>query len=120
MDIILSRASNLGGHGSLMGQAARGRLANRPIRYGQIDLSDFSNAINITPIPEVNNDTHTLADNISNTLYSLISSCVAETSTHNGVTESVSQTERSVYAPHSRWDRLLQDPDDARVWKAIN
>ena len=66
IDITLSRASNLGSHGSLMSQAARGRLANRPIRYGQIDLSDFSNAINTTPIPQVNNDTHTLADNISN------------------------------------------------------
>ena len=42
MDIILSRAGNLGGHGSLMGQAARGRLANRSIKYGKIDLHVFS------------------------------------------------------------------------------
>ena len=120
MDIILSRAGNLGGHGSLMGQAARGRLANRPIKFGQIDLPAFSNTLNVTPIPEVITDTHTLADNISNTLYSLISSCVTETSTQNGLPESVSPSEHSVYTPRSRWDRLLQDPDDARVWKAIN
>ena len=45
LDIILSRASNLDGHGSLMGKVVQGRMANRPIGYGQIDLSKFANTI---------------------------------------------------------------------------
>ena len=120
MDIMLSRASNLGGHGSLMEKVVRGRMANRPIGYGQIDVSKLTNAINNIPIPDINNDAHAMADNISNTLYSLVSSCVTVNSEHSGVSGSVPPADRSDNALISRWDRLLQDPDDARVWKALN
>ena len=118
LEIMLSRASNLGGHGSLMGKVAPERMANRPIGYRQIDLSKFSDSIGSASTPEFNNNVNLMADNISNSLYNIVSSSRMSNSDHSNVSRSVAGTDASLTS--SRWERLLQDPDDTRVWKAIN
>ena len=115
---MLSRASNLGGHGSLMGKVVQERMANRPIGYRQIDLSKFSSAIGSVSTPEFNNDVNLMADNISNSLYNIVSSSKMSKSEHSDVSRSVAGADAPLSS--SIWDRLLQDPDDTRVWKAIN
>ena len=118
LEIMLSRASNLGGHGSLMGKVVQERMANRPIGYRQIDLSKFSSAIGSVSTPEFNNDVNLMADNISNSLYNIVSSSRMSKSEHSDVSRSVAGADAPLSC--SIWDRLLQDPDDTRVWKAIN
>ena len=118
LEIMLSRASNLGGHGSLMGKVVQERLANRPIGYRQIDLSKFSNAIGSASTPEFNNNVNQMADNISNSLYNIVSSSRMSKPEHSDVSRSVAGDDAPLTS--SRWDRLLQDPDDTRVWKALN
>ena len=85
LDNILSRACNLGGHGSLMGQVVLGRCGNRPLRFNDIDVSKFSNFIQNVPIPEnTNNDADSFASSISKILYDCPSYCTKTNSEHSG------------------------------------
>ena len=121
LDLLLTRAENLGGHGCLMGQKTQNRAANRPIRYEQIDVPAFSNIIRDISIP-INdiNDVNSLANGISETLYNCVKSCSNKTSVHSGVVGIRANAGNHPMSYHSRWEQLLNDPDDARVWKAIN
>ena len=86
MDYLLLRAGYLGGHGSLMGQAAQERMVNRSIRYHQINLEDFSNTINNMPIPNPPyNDVNLLAFEISESLYRCVNSCSINNTMNNNV-----------------------------------
>ena len=132
MDDILSRADNLGGHGSLMGQVVHERCINRSLRYKDIDISKFSDMIQNVPVPVNNdNDVHSLALNISKTLYDCASSCFKANSGNRGASNvrpniaEISNTDTldmagSIEHYQNKWDRLLNDPDDCRVWKAID
>ena len=113
MDCVLERANNLGGHGSMLGQAAHGRMVNRPVRYEHIDRDKFANAIDNITLPDFsNNDVNLLVYDISNSLYDCVNSCSNANSTHSG---SVGDNSNN-----TRWERLLNDRDDARVWKALD
>ena len=68
--------------------------------------------------PEFNNNVNLMADNISNSLYNIVSSSRTTNSDCSNVSRSVAGTDASLTS--SRWERLLQDPDDTRVWKALN
>ena len=127
LELLLSRAEHLGGHGSLTGRGgAQERMGNRPVRYEQIDVPIFLNKIRDIPIPiNYTNDVNELANNISKILYDCGSSCTIKNSVHSGVPGLRSNTNThlrsdSLIGYNSRWDQLLQDPDDARVWKALD
>ena len=75
-EIMLLRATNLGGHGSLMGQANHDRIGNRPIRYEQINVNEFSNNMTNLPMPNIDNtNVNTIVSDISNVLYEYASTC---------------------------------------------
>ena len=126
LDVLLTRANHLGGHGALLGQAKQERMANRPVRYEDVNVSLFVDRIGDIPIPTNNtNDVNLLADEISKTLYDFTSSCSSKYPVHNelvGVRSNANNISSPDNLPeyHSRWDRLLQDPDDSRVWKALD
>ena len=90
----------------------------------------------------VNIAAHTLASDISKTLYDCVSSCTIINPEHSGVSRSRNtaltgsnsvnindnafinnatlDSAGSVSHYRNRWERLLKDPDDARVWKALD
>ena len=105
----------MGGHGSLIGRVACEESVNRPIRYEQVDVSAFSDMIGNVPIPLIdNNDVNSIANNITESIYNCVRLCSSRNLTHS---QSNSNTQSSTY--HDKWDQLLNDPDDSRVWKAL-
>ena len=133
IDRILLRASCLGGHGALMGQHNHDYIGNRPIRFGQINLNEFSNTINNTPVPNIDySNINTMVSDISNMLYEYANNCrisdsnIASSSEYNtmpgmpNVNTVSDHNSASNLSNYSRWERLLRDPDDSRVWKAID
>ena len=121
LNCLLSRACNLGGHGSLMRQAAHVQLVNRPVGYSQINIDDFSNAIVTLPMPNMsNNDVNILATNLSESLYDCVKSC--RNNTHANHPRNMTNIDVSAGRLNHlhKWDQLLKDPNDARVWKAID
>ena len=72
LEIMLSRASNLGGHGSLMVKTAQVKLVNKPIKIKQIDQETFLNIIPNVTMPILSNDVNTLSTDISQTLYDCV------------------------------------------------
>ena len=120
LDNLMKRASVLGGHGSLMVKTAQVKLVNRPIKFKQIDQEKFLNIIPNVTMPILSNDVNTLSTDISQTLYDCVRSC----SNSSDVGCNVSETDNANLSPvksyHDRWDRLLNDPDDSRVWRALD
>ena len=118
INCISSRASNLGGHGSLMGQSVNAHIGNKPIRFNQIDVEIFSNKILNSPLPSLDNiDVNTIASDFADTLYNHVKS--SSLPSHN--VASALNINPSVYTSyHKKWDKLLHDPDDSRVWKALD
>ena len=118
MDSLLLRANNLGGHGSLMGQSAHVQIMNRPISFSQIDLHCFTNTIQNSPMLDTDNsDVNIMACDISKSLYEYVNSSRTN-ATSTQISSNSDTTSVSSYL--NRWERLLQDPDDARVWKALD
>ena len=123
---MLLRATNLGGHGSLMGQVSHDRIGNRPIRYEQINVNEFSNNMTNLPMPNIDNtNVNTIVSDISNVLYEYASSCrISESNfvssrVHNTFSEIPCQN--TTQPPNfNRWERILHDTDDSRVWKALD
>ena len=67
-------------------------------------------------IPIINNtDVIAFANDISESIYNCVRSCSSKTMSQN---RSNSNTQSNSY--HSRWDQLLHDPYDSRVWKALD
>ena len=99
------------------------QTVNKPIKYEQVDTSVFSNAIGNVPIPVIsNNDVNAIVNDISDTIYNCVKSCSSVDLARNrslGLsTNSIFNNQPKSY--HSKWDQLLNDPDDSRVWKALD
>ena len=120
LDLLLTRAENLGGHGSLMGQTARERTVNRPVRFDHVNTSVFSDMLRDITIPEVNNNIDLMANNISETIYNCVRSCSKTNSEQNELVGLMPTTDDLPRSYHSRWDQLLNDPDNSSVWKALD
>ena len=109
LDNILSRAALLGDHAALYGSAVSSSVARKPVKFTDIDRQVFVENIAISSIPTVAGDVNVFANNISNALYEC-----AESSR-------CTPAPRANHASNlGRWERLLEDADDARVWKAIS
>ena len=126
LDILSFRAEYLGGHAALMGHARQDRMVSRPVRYDQIDVADFSNMIRDMPIPlNEFNDISQLAGDISNTLYNCAKSCLKRDQLQSGPPRlnsapNIQGGSGTFTDYHSKWDQLLNDPDNSRVWKALD
>ena len=110
LDNVLARAALLGDHAVLYGSAARCDLARRPVRFSNIDKRMFADNIASMDVPRDVNDINVFAKGVSDTLY--------ECARKSRRTSEANVSQSDVY--FSRWERLLSDADDARVWKAIS
>ena len=113
LDDLARRASNLGGHASLMGCLGRNGLVNKPLKACNIDSNLFSALVanRTISVEEHGNSIDDFASRVSELLYRCaeMSFVPSEPITENG---------GIVY--NDRWERLLQDHDDSSVWKAID
>ena len=92
LDNLMKRASNLGGHGSLMVKTAQVKLVNRPIKFKQIDQEKFLNNIPNVTMPILSNDVNILSTDISQTLYDCVRSCSNSSDVGCNVSEQIIQT----------------------------
>ena len=120
LDSVLVRASNLGGHGSLLGQSNQNYVGNKPIKYNQININDFSRNIADLPVPNINiTNVDSAVSDISQSLYEYV--CTCRTSESHTVSNTPPEPVANGNLHYSnRWERILNDPDDSRVWKALN
>lgn len=110
LDNLSVRASTLGGHAVLLGTAGRSRLVRKPVRFCEIDKENFVRHI-AQQMPCIqDDDVNSYVNNLSDTLYTYAKSSVV-------LNEEVSPVSRMELG---RWERLMEDDDDARVWKAID
>ena len=109
---LLSRASLLGGHNSFLGRKEHKWLDRKPIRFNEINAETFSDHISDMDIDVTDNSIDNLANNVSEVLYKCAE--MSRIRTRREVPLAV-ETEGT-----SRWDGILQDHDDARVWSAID
>ena len=85
-------------------------LSKRPIRFSNVDGQRFVESVANVPINmKDDTDTDSLVNILSNELYN----CAVRSKTCNRVAE-VRDNDLG------KWERLLQDRDDARVWQAID
>ena len=88
--------------------------ARKPIRFGNIVQERFVENISCANIPDfiVCDDVNIFAKNVSDVLYE----CAERSSNVSGACARHSPGDVHL----GRWERLLMDTDDARVWKAIS
>ena len=110
LDNILARAELLGDHAVLYGSASRCRVARKPVRFSNIDRQKFTENTSVLDEAMVNEDINVFAKSVSDVLYG----CVEKSRS----TECVNVGEDAAHL--NRWERLLGDADDARVWQAIS
>lgn len=101
----------LGEHAVLHGTAAQTCLTRKQINFSNIDKEKFVDKVSALSILALGDDANTVALHISDSLYACVESS-------------------SVVAPEGagdvggvglgRWERLSEDADDARMWKAIS
>ncbi len=94
----------------LYGNAARCDLARRPVRFYDVDKRMFAANIASMDVPRDVNDISVFAKGVSDTLY--------ECARKSRQTSEANVNQSEVH--FNRWERLLSDADDARVWKAIS
>ena len=112
LDFVSNRASLLGGHASLIGYECSG-LVKKPIKYNRINHDMFNTRILDMHLNTdvFANDRQEFASTVSNVLYQCSKLCQSRM-------ERIREENGEVYA--DRWDCLLQDHDDSRVWRAID
>ena len=114
IDCLYKRACHLGGHASLISSEECDPLVRRPIKFSQVINDTFLvnvNSLDVSNYENVN-DVNNFAQNISNVLYECArSSREVRDEGRVGVHSNSSL---------ARWDRLLLDRNDRRVWQAIN
>ena len=98
----------LGGHGSLIGWRQRGGLVREPVRFSTIDPTLFTANLPTTDGVVNIDDVNSFSETVSDALYKC-----ARASRGEAVSE---RDDISL----DRWDRLMQDRDDTRVWQAID
>lgn len=111
LDNLLARSSQLGDHMALYDIGSKNNLFRKPLKFTNIDREVFSNVISQRDLSFLNENLE-ISDvecGITNTLYS----CVQDSGCRN-------QRSDQVDMQLGRWERLLSDRDDSRVWKAIN
>ena len=109
---LYSRAKYLGDHATMYTSTNISNALNkRPIKFNQINVERFCSNLLRQELPYFNHDNiGEYADSVSNILYKCSqASRIRDTSTPNDTDDTL-----------ERWDRLLNDDDDTRVWQAID
>ncbi len=108
---LLVRSSQLGDHAALYSCAGKNNLFRKPLKFTNINKEVFRNRILQRDLSLLTEDLEVsdVECAITNALYS----CVQESVCRN-------QRSDEVDTQLGRWERLLGDRDDSRVWKAIN
>ena len=110
VDSLLARATSLGDSAALGGNATNKKLVRKPLRYDNTDEEIFKNKIAEVQPVTANVEINDLERKLTETLYSCLKSSV-----HVNVVENEQENMNL-----GRWERLLDDKDDARVWRAID
>ena len=105
---LCERAGMLGGHSSLMGEGRRGGCLRRPVGFNSINHDLFKNSIPASDMLYDIDDVNIFNINITDALYK----CAKES--YGGTVRE--ENDNSV----NRWEKLLREGDDKRVWQAIN
>ena len=108
LDSILMRAKSLGDYSALCGDVGKHKLTKKSVKFSNMDTCKFKNDIAQIEVFD-DNDVNVLASNVTDALYT----CAVK---------SVSRVRSEGYSNDNlgRWEKLLGDGDDARVWKAID
>ena len=107
-DWILSRASLLGAHAAISSVLAPQRSIKKPVSYQRVDKQVFANRILQVHIPEFSGSIDAFVNAFSESIYK----CANESK--------MRFREIEIDPLVDRWERILQDRDDSRVWKAVN
>ena len=107
---LWEKAHMLGGHAALHNRSKEGSLVRRAIKSNEFCKSRFLEVLSQreVPQPEPGADINDYAEAISNTLYGCADASRCE--------ERGPRCDMNM----SRWDRLMDDPNDDRIWRAID
>ena len=110
LDGLAERASSLGGHAAVLGNAGKKNLLRKPIAFNRIDRNMFQVKLDQVVTDFNVSDISECEKNMIMAIYNCIQNSVI-TPGH-----SVQQYDVTL----GRWERLLNDKDDSRVWRAVN
>ena len=105
---LYNRACQLGEH-AILKHSNQNTFINKPIRWTRIDEEAFVDNISNVNVDTNVSDVNELAKNVADVLYECSQASQGNAVVIDNVTRNT-----------SRWDRIMHDRDDARVWKAIN
>lgn len=110
LDSLYSRARCLGDHATLYTRSSYHPYVNRPLKINGIDNDTFCSALARNGLPLLNyNNVDTCAEAISDVLYK----CCKESQQADNRVRSDNQS-------LDRWERLISDSCDTRIWQAID
>ncbi len=104
---LLSRAHLLGDH-AVLHSVHEMRQVKRPVKEENVNFERFLDVLSRDDVPEPNGDVNSYADGVVDILYECADVCKCDRRRPGGD------------PALERWDRLLNDPDDARIWRAID
>ena len=109
LDNLFTRVSFLGGHAALLGNVGKKGMLKKPVVFNKIDKSLFR-----TNLDQVVTDFEAFGvDECDKSIVTTLYNCA-----QNSLC-TFEQNEHQNYFTLGRWERLLTDKDDARVWRAI-
>ena len=111
IECLSSRAQYLGGHTVLYGNTNRSSNLIKPIMTSNIDERMFLNHLAQRELPAVSGNMNEFAQNVTDLLYQ----CASISRFRNNV-NNLQNSDGDM----GRWERLLNDNDDVRIWRAIN
>ena len=104
---LLERAASLGCHPVSHNNAPRSRLTKRPVRFAEINGQEFVyNVVEGCIDVNAHDDINDLADTLTSELYR----CAVQSKCR----QDAGQENESL----TKWERIVQDKGDARVWRA--
>ena len=102
------RANVLGDHATLHNQQSNSVGVRRPFKFTSINSDLFCRVLSQRGMPQLRDGVDSYADSVSNVLYSCIEASRYQVA--------VATSEQSL----ERWERLISDQDDCRIWRAID
>ena len=107
LDSLYTRASRLGDHAVLYGKQMSNLIKN-PLRFRDIDPERFVYAVSQHDQPVFEDDVDAGVNDVSTVLYE----CARVSKIRNHTT--------NTDAPVDRWERLMEENDEAQLWRAIS
>ena len=107
LDSLYTRASRLGDHAVLYGKQMSNLIKN-PLRFRDIDPESFVYAVSQHDQPVFEDDVDAGVNDVSTVLYE----CARVSKIRNHTT--------NTDAPVDRWERLMEENDEAQLWRAIS